>query len=113
MLIASDISTLTQIIDIKVSPDGKYLAVMSLDIMGSKQILEVIDLPLLLEQKKYNVLQLIDPHPSFVEINKWDGDKLIISSSALLTHRGKNGRIPDDCFGFLPKQQFSLSIIDG
>ncbi len=111
--IASDISKMIQIDDIKVSPDGRYLAVQSQDILGTEQILEVIHLPLLLEQKQYKVLQSIDPYPSWVKIDKWEGDKLIISSTALLTHLDKDGRVLDDSLGYLPIQQYSLSINTG
>jgi hypothetical protein len=112
-LIATDVSKLTQIDDIKVSPDGKYLAVRSKDIFGSMQILEVIDLPVLLERKKYKVLQTIDPFPEGIEIEKWDGDKLIVKSSVLLTRIGKDGRIPDEVLARMQIQKYSLSMPDG
>lgn len=108
--IASNITTLSEVHDIKASPDGRYLAVLSVG--EGHPVLEVVDLPLFLKQRKYKVLRTINAYPGAVGINRWDKDRLIIDSDALLTHIGENGRVHHS-LAEMPLQNYVLSIESG
>lgn len=99
------------ITDINASPDGKFLAVLSVG--EGHPILEVVNLPVLLQEKQYQVLHELDPYPGFVEIRSWDGNRLHIDSDMLLTHRDKSsGRVPSELMLFW-QETFSLNILTG
>ncbi len=91
---------------IKASPDGRYLAVMSVG--EGHPIIEVVDLPQLLNQQQYTVLHSINPYPGVANIEGWQGAELQIASDILLTHRDPvTGDVPekfmlvgDEVFGF-------------
>ncbi|MHC4314879.1 MAG: HEAT repeat domain-containing protein, partial [Planctomycetota bacterium] len=108
--IASNITTLSEVHDIKAAPNGRYLAVLSVG--EGHPILEVVDLPLLLKQKEYRVLRTINAYPGAVGINRWDKDRLIIDSDVLLTHIGENGRV-HHTLAEMPLLSYALSIESG
>lgn len=96
---------------IKASPDGQYLAVISVG--EGHPILEVIDLPQLLQTKSYRALQSIDPYPGFVEIQEWKGNQLYIKSDVLLTERDRQTReIPSE-YGLAWQETYALNVITG
>ncbi|MBW8016508.1 MAG: M48 family metalloprotease [Planctomycetes bacterium] len=95
--------------EIKASPDGRYLAVRSQG--EGHTFLQVIDLTVLLQNKKYKVLQSIDPYHGWVHIDRWDDKKLIFKSDALMTHRNKEGRVHHSLF--MSSQTYSLTIKTG
>lgn len=96
--------------EVMASPDKKYLAVLSVG-EGHPGI-EVIDLPELLEKKKYKILHEIDPYPGVVSLLEWKGQSLIVTSDVPLTMRNKNGRV--DSRLLLPEaEKFSLDTATG
>ena len=109
--IALIIAGMGAVYDIKASPSGRYLAILSIG--EGAQMLEVVDLPLLLMEKKYKVLRTIDPFPGGVAIERWDGDKLVITSGALLTYIGEDGRVPHPSLGWMSPQKYALSVESG
>jgi len=97
--------------DIKAAPDGKYAAVLSVG--EGHPILEVIDLPKLLQEKTYTVLHKIDPYPGVIEIRSWNGVRLQVSSDMLLTYRDKtDGRVPED-LRLSWQETFALDVLTG
>ena len=84
-LLGTGLSAFHLVSQIKASPDKKYLAVLSVG-EGHPEI-EVIDLQELLKNKRYKVLQDIDPYPGGLAMEKWEKGKLIISCDVPLTLR--------------------------
>ena len=108
----ASISAASELIsDIKAAPDGEYLAVLSVG--EGHPVLEVIDLPKLLEEKTYTVLHKLDPYPGVIEIHSWDGVRLQVSSDMLLTYRDKtDGRVPED-LRLSWQETFALNVLTG
>jgi hypothetical protein len=97
--------------DIKVAPDGKYAAILSVG--EGHPLLEVIDLPKLLQEKTYTVLHKLDPYPGVIEIHSWDGDRLQVNSDMLLTDRDKsNGRVSEN-LRLSWQETFALNVLTG
>ena len=96
---------------IRASEDGRYLAVILIG--EGHSLLEIIDLPQLLQKKSYRVFQTIDPYPGNIEIDSWNGGQLRVKSDVLLTHRDKStGRIPPDMV-LSWQETFILDILTG
>ena len=86
-------TSMTRVRQIKAAPDNRHVGIVSVGEGHSE--LEIFDLPTLLEGKKPEPLQQIDPYPGGVWIKQWaDDGKLHIESGMLLTHRDKDGRVP-------------------
>ena len=96
---------------IRASEDGQYLAVILIG--EGHPLLEIIDLPQLLQKKSYRVFQTIDPYPGSIEIDSWNGVQLRVKSDMLLTHRDKStGRVPPDTI-LSWQETFTLNILTG
>lgn len=96
---------------IKASPDGRYLAVVSIG--EGHPMLEVIDLPQLLQTKSYRVLQSVDPYPGSIEIQEWKGSQLYIQSDMLLTERdAQTRRVPSE-YALSWQETFALNVVSG
>lgn len=96
--------------DVRVSPDKRYIAIVSVG--EGHPHLHVINLPLLLSEKKYKVIDEIDPYPGSISIIRWNKKSLIIESQMLLNYRNvESNRIPDclTTLMFSHFQRFSLS----
>lgn len=99
------------IAEIKASADGKYLAVVSSG--EGRRLLEIIDLPKLLQKKTYAVLHAIDPAPGTITLRAWDGPQLQIGCDMLLTRRDpKTGRVPPELALAAP-ETFALNVLTG
>lgn len=61
------------------SEDGKYLAILSAD-EGHPE-LTVVDLPALLAGRKAGYLHHINPYPEFIDLTRWEGTYLHITSN--------------------------------
>ncbi len=104
-------ASLALIINIKASPDGQYLAVVSVG--EGHPILEVVDLPHLLQTKNYRALQKVDPYPGIVEIQEWKGHQLYIQSDVLLTERdAQTGRVLPE-YALSWQETFALNVVSG
>ncbi len=110
--IGSISADLMLISDIEASPDGKSLAVLSVG--EGHPILEVIDLPLLLQKKSYRVLHKIDPYPGTIEIRSWeDNIWLHIASDMVLTGTDKtSGRVSSE-LALSWQETFALNTVTG
>ena len=99
------------ITSIKVSPDGQYLAVTSA--REGHPILEVVDLPQLIQQKTYHTFQTLDPSPGVVEIQEWKEKQLYVKSDVLLTEiDSKTGRVPAE-YALSWQETFALNPVTG
>ncbi len=74
-----------QVFEIKASPDGKFLAVMSAG--EGHPSLDIVDLQTLVTKHECKTVVSINPYPSYINIEKWSGNKLIVESEMLLTHK--------------------------
>jgi hypothetical protein len=104
-------ASLQNITQIKASPEGQYLAVISVG--EGHPLLEVIDLPQLLQQKTYHVFQTLDPYPGFVEIQEWKGNQLHVKSDMLLTELDRQtGRVPSE-YALSWQETFAVNPVSG
>ena len=95
----------------KASPDGRYLAVMSVG--EGHPVIEVVDLPQLLKQQQYTVLHSINPYPGVAYLERWQGTELHIASDMLLTHRDPvTGDVPEN-FMLAGDEIFGLNLVTG
>ena len=109
-LIGTNITSMGEVYELKPSPNGRYLAVLSVG-EGHPE-LEVVDLPLLVRRGQFKVLRGIDPYPGGVGIDRWDGARLIVGCDMLLTRRGKDGRVPY-ALQMEGAEQYALDIPSG
>lgn len=109
--LGSSLAQLPHVRYLAASPNKAWLAVLS---EGEKQkVLEIVDLPALLKNGRYIVLQQISPQRGTVFIRGWAGKKLIIASNAPLALQA-TGREPlqaDRLFHGL--HQFAVTIDTG
>jgi hypothetical protein len=96
---------------LKASPNGKFLAVLS--VAEGHPRLEIIDLKQLLSEKTYTVLQEINPYPGTIEILSWEGDLLQVSSDMLLTQMDKTSKQVPSELSLSWSETFSLNAITG
>jgi hypothetical protein len=96
---------------LKASPDGKFLAVLS--VSEGHPMLEVVDLKQLLSEKTYTVLQEINPYPGTIEILSWEGDLLQVSSDMLLTQMYPSSKQVPAELRLSWSETFSLQPITG
>lgn len=80
-----DLSSMIQVTDIKPSPNNKYLAIVSVG--EGHPILDVVDLQALLLNQECKAITSINPYPGIINIDRWKEDKLVVTSSVLLTHK--------------------------
>ncbi len=108
-LIGKDLSAMLQISQIVASPDNRYLAVVSVG--EGHPILEVMDIPTLVDKSKAKILIEMNPYPGYLAIDRWRGKNLVIESDMLLTHKDKNdhNRVPYS-LELDPSEKFILNI---
>jgi hypothetical protein len=96
---------------LRASPDAKYLAVLSQD--GTRTLVELIDLPKLLQTKTYQVVQKIDPAPGKIDLRGWDGLQVQVGCDMLLTRRDPaNGRVSQD-WALVSPEVFAMHAVTG
>ncbi len=97
--------------NILASPDGKFLAVISVG--EGHPILEVVNLPLLLQEKRYQVLHEFDPYPGVISLHSWNGAELQVYSNMLLPRRDRaTGRVPTE-YMLDNDELFALNALTG
>ncbi len=108
-LLGKDLSAMLQLSQIEASPDGRYLAVVSVG--EGHPILEVMDIPALVDNHKTKNLIEMNPYPGYLAIHRWRGKNLVVESDMLLTHGGMNGRshVPS-ALGLDPSEKFNINI---
>lgn len=90
-LIGYDFSMFNSIFQMTVSPDEKYLAILSAG--EGHPVVEILDLQKLLKNKEYKKLAELNPYPGYISIKKWQKNKLIIESDAMLTEKASKKSI--------------------
>lgn len=86
--------TLHEINTLAVSPDEKWLAILSVG-EGHPQ-LSVVSLPQVISGKAKKELALIDPYPGYVKLEGWRGQKVLVESDVPLDlKRENNAPYPD------------------
>jgi hypothetical protein len=94
-----------------VAPNGRYLAVVSVG--EGHPILEVVDLPKLLQGATYTVLHTLDPYPGEIAIDTWHGSKLHVKSDMLLTRLDpESNRVPAQ-WQLTSLETFALNVPTG
>jgi hypothetical protein len=83
--ISCDLSSMIQVTDIKSSPNNKYLAILSVG--EGHPILDIVDLQALLINQECKNITSVNPYPGIINIDRWKEDKLVVTSSVLLTHK--------------------------
>ena len=108
--LGNNLSQLAEVHQLSASPDGKYLAVLSVG--EGHPMVEVIDLQKLRDKNEYTALHVIDPYPGTIEIERWEGLKLMVASTVPLTLRKENGRVDPQLL--LPEaKKFALNMPAG
>lgn len=77
-----DLSAMRQVGDVSVSPDRKWLAVISVG--EGHPMLEVLDLGRLLEKHEYAALTTINPYPGTINLHGWREGALLVTSDVPL-----------------------------
>ena len=76
--LGSGLSAMLHVADLVPSPDGRWLAVLSVG--EGHPILEVVDLQQLLTTHEYRALATINPYPGTINIEHWTSDALLVTS---------------------------------
>lgn len=74
--------------DFVVSPARKYLAINSVG--EGHPIIDIVELESILDNKEPKVLVSINPYPGVVNLDKWDGEKLLVSCDSLITDKNQS-----------------------
>jgi hypothetical protein len=108
--IGNNLSQLAEVHQLLLSPDGKYLAVLSVG--EGHPVIEVIDMQKLRDKYEYTTLHVLDPYPGVMSIDRWEGSKLLIDSNVPLNLRKEDGRVDPDLL--LPEsKKFALDVLTG
>jgi hypothetical protein len=99
--------------DLLVSPDRKYLAVLSSG--EGHPVVEVVDLPRLTATQAYIVVRSIHPYPDSVAPVGWAGGRLILESTTLLDLALQVDRLERDCLHhpWSERQAYALDVGTG
>lgn len=110
--IGTNLCALMEVSEILVSPQGNYLAVLSVG--EGHPFLEIIDLKKLRQDNRYVVLNSVDPYPGSVWVKRWEGMRLILGSTVPLTLRNKDGSGRVNPALILPvEEEFSFDMESG
>lgn len=82
-LLGCDLTAMHQVTSLSVSPDRKRLAVISVG--EGHPIIELVDLPRLLKQRKYTSLCTFNPFPGTLNVTGWNKSEALVESDVLLT----------------------------
>lgn len=74
--------------DILVSPARKYVAISSVG--EGHPIIDVVELESLLDNKEPHPFVSINPYPGVVNVDKWEGEKLLINCDTLITDKNQS-----------------------
>jgi hypothetical protein len=92
--LAGDSTAFTNVFDLKVSPDNKYLALLA--VSEGHPWIEIYDLQALINSGSQNLLAEINPYPGIVNLTEWKGDKLFVESDANLLLKNKAKEIGEE-----------------
>lgn len=103
--------TLHCVDSLRVSPEGKYCAVLSVG--EGHPLVELFSLADILADRKGEPFFIIDPYPGSVRLVGWKGGLLYLESDMLLTHRtGEYDRVPTPLVLF-SDEGFTLNPVTG
>lgn len=83
------LSAMVQAADLSVSPDRRWLAVVSVG--EGHPFLEVVDLQALLAGQGYKALTTINPYPGTINLEGWTGTALLVTSDMPLPDLSPDG----------------------
>lgn len=96
--------------ELRASPDGRHLAIVYVG--EGHPVLDVVDLPRLVRQRRYEARLTLDPYPGWIAVRRWDGSHLVVASDVLLTQRGADGRVPA-ALTLDPPEEFAVDAETG
>jgi hypothetical protein len=101
-----------QIADISLSPNQKYLSVISVGeghpLLEVFLFSEIINISKQENNKNIEVVYNLNPYPGYVSIENWsDKENLIIDTDRLLSHKDEIMHFP---IGFENNQQYSINL---
>lgn len=114
-LLGTNLSARREVDDLRASPDGNYLAVVSLRMaIQGEAVVELVDLPRLLLERKYLVRWKVEApgERDHARIVAWRGGRLVMQSRLLLTGADAKGRVHPS-LRMEPPQTFALSVETG
>jgi hypothetical protein len=91
-------ASLSHVAELRVSPSGRYAAVVSVG--EGHPILDLFDLHAVLDDDAPEPLATVNPYPGMVSIREWTGDLLVVESDMPLDHPGSDA-MPDELRTFL------------
>lgn len=98
--------------DLRASPDGRYLAVLTYQRDASR--LRVLDLPALLAERRWDVLLDLTPEPGFVKLVGWDRGRVIVRSDVDLAAVARPyPSLDEDSLFALAVSGASMTSLDG
>lgn len=77
--LGADLTAMHQVCGLLPSPDGKYLAALS--VAEGAVILEVVDLPTLVKTGKFVVRRTVNPFPGLVGAGSWQDGRFVFESN--------------------------------
>lgn len=111
-LLGSNFSQLPDVRKFALAPGGRnWLAVQSE--AAGHTLVELIDLRQLVSQRRYVVLQQINPSPGFIHIVGWQGARLIVRSNAPLARHASAGSVAASAKLLAPPRNFVVTVNTG
>ncbi len=106
--LVGDTAALTNVYDVSVSPDYRYLAV---SVVGEGHPwIEIYDLQMLIHFSEVKLLAELNPYPGSIRVVGWESAKLVVESDADLLLKNEEGQIAfGDLFESSRKFYFDLS----
>lgn len=98
-----------QVHALSVSPDQRYLAVLSA--AEGHPLVEVFDLPALLQQQSQTPLYQLNPYPGAIELIGWQQQSLLVASNVPLDQLQQEA--PDASMQFDHFQSYQLMLESG
>lgn len=105
-------SSFLQIADISLSPNQKYLSVISVGeghpLLEVFLFSEIININVKENNKNIETVFSLNPYPGYVSLLKWsDNEEIIVDTDRLLTNNDETMRFP---IGFENNQQYSINL---
>ncbi|MEW6210445.1 MAG: hypothetical protein AB1631_18905 [Acidobacteriota bacterium] len=100
-------SSLAYVSEIKPSPDRRFLAIISVG--EGHPILDLVDLTKLLTENETRTIASVNPYPGTINMVRWSGDRLIVTSDALLTRKDEE----EPFLTFFQQESFSVNAASG
>lgn len=106
--IGSSVVSAKKLTQIKVSPNSQYLAVVSEN--GGHPLLQIVDFKKLIKDRVSKRICTVDPYPGYIQIDKWKGNRLVVESDMLLTHRTNDFQRVDSSLMLTSGEKFTYDL---